>query len=565
MAEINDVFEVVTDISDYIGVDGGGFLGEGFLTELFKVLGEIAPAIAEAFGDALAEVSPELSDVMEQVVSTLLNVLSDALQDIEADFPAPFGEGPIDVLESVQSLGNFAKKLHVDILRDGSNTPVTAIDRLVERLELIGHSLQKLFEIVSGSNSAASCLLFGAVFDQFVKLIEDALNGTDPKQLITNLVKDIVFPKEVLLSIFRSAADRKFWSWIPMPRGLRGGELHSWINEPGQFKPFDAAKPWRLSLEREYRVRMVAALDAYVRQRLQTSVNDPISVADRRMSFESLSDVLGIFLETTIFFALEPDCFPMSEAEWGGFDDIGVRLGSIAAKQLKIPIRGIIGMLLRGISFWSINNDSLIEFLASLISTVISSIIEAVLRNLAWSLQIVGCYRNFPTNSPGVIYHWDSLESVEDTHAAGDYLQYVVLLRQPQQQIPGDPITDLSTFPALPKLAKDIGAYMDVCYQQYRLGSHFIEELPKDTVHIVRAECVSGRLTIVATTDATFELPQPILRAYFCCHKMPMRPGADSSDPYTIDLECRSLPRRATVVVLSNRGGVAERQITIVE
>ena len=82
---------------------------------------------------------------------------------------------------------------------------------------------------------------------------------------------------------------------------------------------------------------------------------------------------------------------------------------------------------------------------------------------------------------------------------------------------------------------------------------------------ITRAQIQDQVLTVWATTTAKYEQPRPVLRVYFCCHVRVMRPGAVPDDAYQLTLPLEQPPRRCVrIVVLSNRGGRAERDIVIV-
>lgn len=572
--DVGDVFDVVKDTADFVGVGGGGglsglqdgLIGERFLKELFKVLGEAAPVLTSAFGEGLADVSPQVAAALKDVFSTIADVLTGALKQVNT-FPAPFVEGPLDAFKSLREVGSFGQRLIVDRTRDVAEDAVTAFDRLKDRVDVINNSLAQLFGLLAGGNELGADVIFRNLLNSFTDNLLRVLDpaGGSIEDVIAESIKDIVFPTEIVEAVFKAAVERKFWAFISLPRGLVGGQLNDWLNDENLFEPVRADRPWRRSLEREYRCRMVHALDSYLRQRAQTELKDPVSIADRRMSFEMLSDMIGVFIETTIFFAFEPDCLPRLDFEMERFDDIGVQFGSFAAKQLKIPIRGTIGLLLRGLSFWSFNNDVLIEFLGTLISTFISAVIEASLRNIAWSLTIVGCYPNFPNTAPGVLDQWESLETIENTNLPADRLKYVVMLRRPEFDDPLNSVMTLNGFPAIQRLVRDVGAYIDVGYQQFKIGSVFLADLATDVVRIHRAEWDGGTITIEATIDNWSTTPQPILRAYFCCHAMAMRPDADTGGPYRISVECDFLPRNPTVTVLSNHGGIAERLIAIIQ
>ncbi len=105
-----------------------------------------------------------------------------------------------------------------------------------------------------------------------------------------------------------------------------------------------------------------------------------------------------------------------------------------------------------------------------------------------------------------------------------DRLWYIAIVRNTGVTLPAtyplpyhsDPGADDPKFKYVLGLLRDFGAYIDVCYLQFRINTRFPVTAANDEVTITRAELSGNTLTVWATTTATFEEPQPILRAYFC-------------------------------------------------
>ncbi len=526
-------------------------------------------------GGSLEGAFKELTDAIGGLIKSILDALTKLLNDVQNNFPIALTSGPLEALGAIQGIKTLLTDLHY-------------LENIEARIEAASSSLLELFKVLAkpsspneGDDDDIPFLLLGQVVKQSTAVIKGLLHAKTPQDALVEVIKDLVFPTDVFVRLLKTAKDGKFWAWAELPSALPAGALNEWLNNPDRYP-----NGLKSTLDREFRVRMVAAADAYVRGRL----NDPdrpftqtltLTNSDERDSGNALADAVCLFFDTIIHFILEPECFPLTDIDLYSIEDLGIRFGQLLAREIRISIRALIGLVLRG--FWGITvgNYVLIELIAVIIAVFFSAMIEAVIRNLTWSLQIVSCYPSAlfdgsPTSDTApvdpkldgaqLVYYWPSAETIANTGEVPDRLWYVAMVRAPGVTLPSgypkrykqDDGTD--EWRAVTGLLRDFGAYLDTCYQRFRIESRFPKVEAADEVTITRAEIAGRTLTVWATTTATFEEPQPILRAYFCCRVVPLRPGPFAGDPYTVEIDIEQAPRCIEVIVLSNRGGVARRR-----
>src|SRR5262249_49328118 len=144
---------------------------------------------------------------------------------------------------------------------------VTYLQGVINRVNAVANSLKMLIKLLSktinttSNNADPGLVLLDSAITQSTKLITDLLGSTTPEQALENLIKDIaVFPIDTLVALFKSAQKQQLWSWTALPSMLPVGQLNAWLNDPNYY-PADPSKV----VERQFRVRMVAAADAYIR------------------------------------------------------------------------------------------------------------------------------------------------------------------------------------------------------------------------------------------------------------------------------------------------------------
>jgi hypothetical protein len=273
-----------------------------------------------------------------------------------------------------------------------------------------------------------------------------------------------------------------------------------------------------------------------------------------------VAGLISVLFDTVLNFVLEPDCFAFFDEDSDGIEDLGAKLGVTLSRQVRVSIRAIVSGLLRGFSVWSVRNEVLIELIGSLLGSLFAGMIEGVVRNLTWTFRVVTAYPNANVGTAVVLMPpWDSLEVVAGTN---QNLQFLLLLRKPLGGQPA-PTINWQDFDQIEGLFKDLGAYIDLSFRRFRFENRFPAIADADTVTIVNAELSGGKLTVTATTTASFDLPQPVLRVYYCCEVAVMRPGSDPAQSYGLEVQnVPDFPRVRQVLVLSNRGGMARARIS---
>jgi hypothetical protein len=587
---IKDLLKEFAPLGQFQNANHDAQFFEAFVAGVFKIVARWVAEIVDFIRDDISSGSRKLSDVLGELIDAIIKELNSALKDL-GNFPVALTSGPLDALNGVRGVSQLLSDLCL-------------LPQLKTRVTVAGNSIAQLFEVLaqpkigsSGTDSdAGSYLLIKTLIDQVVTVINDLIGQADAKTSLQKVLIDTIFPVSTLKQVLATAAKGNLWAWAELPAGLPIGRLNAWLNDPRTY-PAGADT----SLERQFRVRLVAAVDAYVRGK--TKGLDPagtLTDSDGREAALVLSDVTCLFFDNVFHFIFEPECFPIEEVDLDGIEDIGVKFANLVAREIRIAIRALIGLLFRGAWAFTINNKVLIEFIASLFASFFSAIIEAVLRNLTWSLQIVSCYPkalfgdatvgdvfqnpppqpllpplNTTLGGSSLIYFWPSMETIGNTRAPADRLWYVAIARMPLCSTfpndsypwiynPGeDPVNNPTDPLAFTRgLLRDFGAYIDVSYQRFKFESRFPQIATTDKVTITRSEVLGGKLTVWATTSATFDQPQPVLRAYFCCDVVVLRPGASPADPYVAEVPLHGAPRCFEVLVLSNGGGVARRRVT---
>jgi hypothetical protein len=511
-------------------------LWDAFVNAINKVSDEVWEALSKAWRDFIVALKKFFDHVLQVFLSEL-----NAFENL----PGPLKCGTRHVVGSLRQTVSL-------LLKVDANAQVN----LEARVDAVIKSLQQLFKLVVGSASAEGRFLFGRLFDRLDELLRALIRGdfaADPGRLWTDFVlQEIVFSKDLVLGLIDAIANGKLWAWFELPCSLGPGQLNDWLNN-GDFYEGDIA------IQREFRIRLVSALDAFARAKLDDpnlpALQTEIDLTDTPYVVAGL---ISVVFDTLLNFVFEPACFVVFDEDLDGIEDLGVKLGVTLSRQIRVSIRAMISGLLRGFSFWSVRNEVLIELVGSILGSLFAGLIEGVVRNLTWTFRVVTCYHGALEHDARVLFRWDSLEVVEGTT---DRLQFLLLLRQPTATQP-DQINE-QEFGQVLGLFKDLGAYIDISYRRFRFENRFPAIVDADTVTILSADIRGRSLFITATTSASFDLPQPVLRAYFCCSVAVMRPGHDPSQSYSLQVDSvPDFPRIREVTVLSNRGGVATARVS---
>ncbi len=518
---------------------------EEFIERVVKVLVEAIAELVRAVSDSLKDASSDIATALKVLLTKLLDKLLSEIQ--KSGVLENVLRGPLDVVRALQKFRELLDALG-------------RFPQIERRIEAVGNSLNELFALIASSDDEDQngLHLFQQAFTGISTTLLSVLKSSEsPEKVVVRILQDIVFPREVIPKILHAISKFQLWKWAEFPGGMPAGKLNLWLNNPGKYKDIE--------LEREFRVRLISAFDAYLRNRLEQRIlPSPQTRSDERLAPALIGDVLCVFFETVITFALEPECYPIDDLDVDGFEDVGAKVSGFLSRQVRVSLRATIGTLLRGAWEWSVHSEALAELVASLISSIFSSILEGLIRNITFSVQVVSCYPNSPTNG-SVVHEWSSLEAIANSTDPKDRLKYVAVVRDPLgvdlnavKGALGDP-NDNDNF--LGGIVRDLGAYLDVSYRRFKIESRFPPISRVDDITITRAELVGKKLIVWATTSAKFERPIPVLRAYVCCRIAVLRPGATPADRYVLELELDSAPRCLELVVLSNRGGLARTRV----
>jgi hypothetical protein len=558
----------ISDVADMLGGIFGGNAGIDFKAILeaffksdaardaFKVLVdklaqalETAQDVCEHLANLLAAVLKEIIKLLKDIISRLEGAISDLFDDLAAaikdNLPTGMLQGPLEVMKAISQL----QQLLVELSRT---------DEIVNRLTVAFSSLRALVKIGAGNDLGN--FMFGTFSDGVEEDVKKLLAGDDPLTIIKDRVTDFLMPSGLLEKLFDAVATNKLWKWADFPSGLGPGKLHTWLNDftGGQFQTDGTVDdPVKHPLERQFRVRLAANIDAYFRKTGERFLlQHGLRTSDERISTQILSDVITIVFDTVITFTLEPECFPLTELEWEYFEDVGVQFAAASSRQIKAAIKSVTGTLLRGVWIWSVQNDNLIEAIGTIIGSILTSLCEGIVRNLAWTFRIVSRYEGDVVAPAQIVADWEGGEFYDKLLGSGQVdgrLQYVALLRASPNTVSQAVKDAVNNNPFVLGLLKDIGAYADLSYRQFRLDSRF-PDIQADTVNVTFVGTAGGKLLVKATTTAV-DKPRAVLRAYCCCQVAVMTPPASAGGEYEAFLDKDHLPSKFSVTVLSNRGG----------
>jgi hypothetical protein len=213
---------------------------------------------------------------------------------------------------------------------------------------------------------------------------------------------------------------------------------------------------------------------------------------------------------------------------------------------------------------YSLHSDALIELFASVVGVTLSSIFESVCRSLMWSIRVVSRYKGdaFGGQAGFAIKTLDRSAPVPGSGIQPQEVEYVAFLRSK-----GLVSTPIAVGGFLQDLLRDVTAYSDSCYQQFRVERKF-PQVATDTVGGIIADLQGKILTLRADAfqqgNDFGDLPRPVLRAYFGNQMVVMAPGQNLGDSYEMQFQFKQKPRRDfEVTVLSSRGGLATAVVTV--
>jgi hypothetical protein len=557
-----------------------GVLGEFFqsdgATKIFsdlgnKVLAFVFQRFSDFFKNLLSDQSGDSNDSSSNrgPIASLLTSISNPGNYSDA-FGMPLKCGPQFALNLLFDCGKFF--WDVDVC---GSVGISFGARIATRIDVVFHAIEELVVALEGdTNAKIDDYLLGELLQYIRQRISElwlaayaqgSAKGDLISDLMTGMFADFLFSHKLILQLFEKLIEGKLWAWLQLPCAMQAGTLSYWINNPDSYKgSLDA------QLERQFRIRLAAEVGAF----LQTEI-DALLTARFTASVESQSGVqvatnfATLILDQVFRFIFDPECFPLIDSQWDNFEDVGFGFAGMLAVQARAWIRGSIRLILQGIWEFSVHNTGLIEFVGAVFGTIFGSIIAGFIRNLAMRFELVSTYPNANLGDAFVVYSWQSVEVITGTT---ERLEFKVLIRgfrkadkvssSLQAFFKGLTADDWNqNYGTVKRFFEDLGAYLDISYNAYHIRSNFPDIGSSDKVTITQADLVNGQLILRATTDATYDYPQPILRAYVCCGVYVMKPGVTQADTYTLDVKLDSLISCENVMVLSSQGGTAQRKV----
>jgi hypothetical protein len=341
---LKDFLTKVVSLLKDIVTTGGPF--EDLLKAVVPVLTHIVNTLGKDLKDLVRELAKFLVRIWAAVVSDvgdLLKGTTSLITDISEAFRKLVGVIVVFLFQNLLKLVNLPSPIQCG-LRTSFQTLIEVGDpfyaavaggsvSLADRAAAVGASLTTLGNLLADSQGTAGVnFLFKEALAGFVGKIEAAIRlgaaggSPTPDAIIAEFIGLFVDPsglfQDVFNGFFDAAAKQRVGFWIDFPCGLpTNGVLQAWVNDA-------AFKGGANAIQREYRVRLLAAIDAYLRAKIDIpNLPSVLAQADMRASARIASDLLSVFLNTTILFILEPECFPagVRAVERAGDDEPAVR------------------------------------------------------------------------------------------------------------------------------------------------------------------------------------------------------------------------------------------------
>lgn len=524
-------------------------LVQSALTTLARLLADAIVPIVDTIAIALDQVKGALATELGAITGKLSGILAAVTTEVMkaanagiaklGDLPDVLREGTLSACTAVQELYAFLSSF------GGSNN-------LDFRIKAVDNSLTQLFALIGGAQGIA--VIENGVRSVSALLADLTNQSNDPAKVLEDFLIGIIYPDKLIGDVFNAIENGAIWKWAELPTGFLAGGFSTWLNTASSY----STDPTVSKLERSYRIRIAAAVDSYFRAATSAAFESSLRVSDHRSSASLLADLVCLFLNTTITFALEPANVPLVDADVDGFEDVGVSFAASAGRQTRAFIKPSIGMLLRGFWMLSVENEVLIELIASTISTVFGGLVEGVTRNVTWTLRVLSRYSGDNAGGLVPIATLNTLERSESLDSSGNVvvqlLEYIAVLRS--GTIANVPVlgTTINGF------MQDYAGFLDVCFNQYLRESRFPDASINDSVAIrlLSSGLVGNRLTVVAD-DSLFNnnaTPNPVLRVFVLGQVFVMRKMAAN---YQLVVDLEYVPRRDfRIVVLSSRGGYDE-------
>ncbi len=442
MASKEDSNKTVTDEFDDLSNKNETY---NVISDLIPIPEGILPDAYDAIGTALGVGAEEI----KKAVVYLLNLPTEAFKKADGVFkslqPASLFETALGgaedlIVNSLKPVGDqLVEKLQnskefQDFIRLVNGLKNTLIEDLEDRLDYAGNImcfiLQPNCKKVTDSFPRQITDEIKTLIDAFADPIDTSKVGVAIKNLI-----DILNPFNIISKMFKlmtnilsmSPKELKELDLIGKLEGVYFGRLDDFLNHKYEEKKEGEKKEaykLRIEKEREFRIEILGAIDHLIHSLIQLvgdhksgegSKNGQKSAtgsAGPQLSYLQLANILDGMLKTvmgSVFTipGLPSLNMPKNEIHRNPENEplpIAVRSSQSISQAIAVPIRGYFGVVLRGAWEFNSHNEGLTETVASFISSLIGSFIEAIIYSL---LSIVEIKESYSENEvKGELYSW---------------------------------------------------------------------------------------------------------------------------------------------------------------
>lgn len=524
-------------------------------TYLAQIAADLSVAVVGALdgtglSSAVASVAKRVAAILDTLSQAIINVLTSALSKL-SDLPSPLVDGPAQAFSILKDLTNWA---------NGSNGEPF----LKDRREVAASSISSLTTLVGGAPqipALSNCLM--TIADDMIKWLGSSQPATEA---VYGIIGGAVFPTSAFSRVFDSASTGKLWAWIETPHSLLVGNLTKWINDETTYFQSGSAVPLKRALERSFRTKLVNAGYSYFQGRVGNNVNAPKPVRQpgSLTSAVGLADVVSMFADVVFEFLFESWHATPIQSDLLDFECIGVEFANFFSSQVEASIRSSVGLLLRGIWLFSVQNDVLIELIASVLGTYFGAIYNAIIRNLACSFRIVSKYTvDTPVGWSPIIPSWRSSEPIlTEGPLVNQCIEYSLLSRDTRT------ISQASITSSLKNVLSDYTTFLESAYYAFRWNCIFADSsfetwTPAMIVECSITEAKVLHITVNAIAPPSGE-PVSVLRVCFLNYVLVV-PYDVQHQQYQLIKTLTSVPNRAfNMTFVTSRGGRLTRQVLAV-
>ena len=499
-------------------------------------------AIQEAVGD-VRKIRTMLNHVVEDVEGGVGTIAHDVTQAIVHEVITPLEDKLTIIANQIVNELPFVSLIEFML---------TTAKEYETRIIYVLNSLQRLEWAIEGVDLKTKPRLemkLNSLATIVEELLEWLWNNSLPYVLV-NLVSDPTI-KNLISKI------------IPVPTG-NANFLYIWLSEP-DIEPE----------EREFRKQLVACVDQFVRDQRSTNGQLAIPVgSDAKTAVNLLSEFLSVIFSAIGGFAFRHPKVPsltLPKLPWTSpphpqrrpFDGAHIVSTGIS-RSISYTIKGAVGTVGRGVWEINIHNDAAVEGIASALASFIGALIQSVLHDLFWLLEIREIYEQEKTEQGNAGNLLDSWEVVPEGAGQDDpniywgvFLRTTIIPDELRKPLMKAMKATESEAGELRGVIQSYTAYMDAIrgYTDHQDGCS------DETISINSVENATVDVKYSCSADSN---RCPVIRAY--CHgaiavMTPEPSRSKDGRSYRCQLNPPP-PKGATLYVRSNWGGSAHHPIS---